>query len=76
MARYLRRSRWFWVRWSLFVASAGIAVAVCLILQHLDEIVHQKTLTIAREKFQNADVFIRSTHVLEGEGIELSISVF
>ena len=72
MARYLRRSRWFWVRWSLFVASAGIAVAVCLILQHLDEIVHQKTLIIAREKFQNADVFIRSTHVLEGEGIELS----
>ena len=72
MARYLRRSRWFWVRWSLFVASAGIAVAVCLILQHLDEIVHQKTLTIAREKFENADVFIRSTHVLEGEGIELS----
>ena len=72
MARYLRRSRWFWVRWSLFVASAGIALAICVFLQHLDEIVHQKTLAIAREKFQNADVFIRSTHVLEGEGIELS----
>ncbi|MDO4583967.1 MAG: hypothetical protein Q4D62_07675 [Planctomycetia bacterium] len=60
------------VRWTLFLCIVLIVLVVCLVLHELDAIIHSKIQKIQQEKFVAADVFISSSHLVEGEGIELS----
>lgn len=72
MARVYRRSKWVLIRWTLFLCIVLAVLIFCLVLHELDAIIHSKIQKIQQEKFVAADVFISSSHLVEGEGIELS----
>ncbi len=72
MARVIRRSRWIWLRWGIFLLIAGSVLALCFVLYELDAIIHRRTSEVLQERFIAANVTVASAHLVKEEGIELS----
>ena len=72
MARVIRKSRWLFLRWAVFLFLLSGVLSFCFLSYELDAIVHQRTLATFQERFSNANVYVSSAHLKRGEGIELS----
>ncbi|MDO4630416.1 MAG: hypothetical protein Q4C70_14655, partial [Planctomycetia bacterium] len=72
MARVIRRSRWIWLRWGIFLLIAGSVLALCFVLYELDAIIHRRTSEVLQKRFIAANVTVASAHLVKDEGIELS----
>ena len=72
MARVIRKSRWLYLRWAVFLFLLSGVLSFYFLSYELDAIVHQRTLETFQEKFSSANVYVSSAHLKRGEGIELS----
>ncbi|MBR0192143.1 MAG: hypothetical protein IJQ31_08785 [Thermoguttaceae bacterium] len=72
MPRVIRRTRFLFLRWVVFLLIVGGVLAVCFLMYELDPIVYRQVQKSLDERFIKAQVSISSAHYVQKKGFELS----
>ena len=72
MARIIRKSRWTFLRWTIFLFISVGVLALCFLTHELDTIIHKRVLENFQKRFVAANIYVSSTHLAREKGIELS----
>lgn len=72
MPRIIRRTRFLFLRWVVFLLIVGGVLAVCFLTYELDRIVYRQVQKSLDERFIAAQVSISSAHYVQKKGFELS----
>lgn len=72
MPRVIRRTRFLFLRWVVFLLIVGGVLSVCFLTYHLDPIVYRQINKSLNERFTEARVSISSAHYVQKKGFVLS----
>ena len=72
MKRVYRRSKWFYLRWGIFISLITAGIVAFFILRELDSVIHQKVQANFADRFPAATISISGARLEKRKGILLN----
>ncbi|MDO4570301.1 MAG: hypothetical protein Q4D38_07960 [Planctomycetia bacterium] len=72
MARIIQRSRWCFLRWTIFILIVFAALGAFVLFREIDTFLYRHVMETTQKKFPNAAVLATNARLVEGSGIEIT----